>query len=127
MKIFLKTNKNVQKDFRCFIDQNLKNVNLNIIENVKIAGSEAIQNIYRHAYKNVDGKSIEIKLTIKNNEIIIDICDEAEPCNPENFINKKYIPSDSGKMGITIINKLTKSFKILPKEHGNHTQLIYRI
>ena len=127
MNLVLKTNKNIQQEFRLFIDQNLQNYNLKAIENIKIAGNEVIQNIYRYGYQNVDGKSIKINLTATNNELVLDIYDEAKPCNPENFINKEYIPSENGHMGISIIKKLTKSFKIFPKEHGNHTQLIFNL
>jgi len=127
MKIILRTNKNIQKEFRAFIDQNLNSFNSTVIENVKIATNEVIQNIYRYDYKNVDGKSIEINLIAKSNQVVLDIYDEAEPCNPEEFMNKEYTPSENGQMGIVIIKKLTKSFKIFPKEHGNHTQLIFNL
>ena len=127
MKIKLKTNNNIQKEFRAFIDQSLNSFNLAVIENVKIATNEVIQNIYRYGYKNVDGKFIEINLTATNNELVLDIYDEAKPCNPEEFINKEYTPSENGQMGIAIIKKLTKSFKIFPEEHGNHTQLIFNL
>jgi len=125
MKITLSTNKNIQKKFRDFIDQNLNELDSKLIENVKIAVNEVIQNIYRYGYKNVDGKSIEINLTATNNELVLDIYDKADPCNPEEFVNKEYTPSENGQMGIAIIKKLTKSFKIFPKAHGNHTQLIF--
>jgi len=125
MKIILSANKNIQKEFRAFIDQNLNGFNSEVIENIKIATNEAIQNIYRYGYKNIDGKSIEINLKAKNNEVVVDIYDEARPCKPEEFINKEYTFSENGHMGITIIKKLTKSFKIFPKENGNHTQLIF--
>ena len=125
MKITLSTNKNIQKEFRGFIDKNLNSFNSTVIENIKIATSEALQNIYRYGYMNEDGKPIEIHLIVKNEAIVLDIYDQADPCNPEKFMNKKYIPSESGHMGINIIKKLTKSFKIFPKAHGNHTQLIF--
>ena len=127
MKIKLKTNKNIQKEFRDFIDQNLNGFNSEVIENAKIAGNEALQNIYRYGYKNVDGKSIEINLTTTNNELVLDIYDEADSCNPEEFINKEFTPSENGQMGIAIIKKLTKSFKIIPMNHGNYTQLNFDI
>jgi anti-sigma regulatory factor (Ser/Thr protein kinase) len=127
MQLALQTNKNIQKEFRDFIDQNSDGFNSDIIENIKIAANEAIQNIYRYGYKNVDGKSIEINLIVKNNELVLDIYDEAEPCNPEEFINKEYTPSENGQMGVGIIKKLTKSFKIIPRSHGNHTQLNFDI
>jgi anti-sigma regulatory factor (Ser/Thr protein kinase) len=125
MSITLKTSKNIQKEFREFIAQNLDGFNSKTIENIKIATSEALQNIYRYGYMNEDGKPIEIHLIVKNEAIVLDIYDQADPCNPEKFMNKKYIPSESGHMGINIIKKLTKSFKIFPEEHGNHTQLIF--
>ena len=96
-----------------------------LIENVKIATNEVIQNIYRYGYMNEDGRPIEIHLIVKNEVLVLDIYDQADPCNPEDFINKEYTPSESGHMGINIIKKLTKSFKIFPKENGNHTQLIF--
>ena len=125
MSITLKTSKNIQKEFREFIAQNLDGFNSKTIENIKIATSEALQNIYRYGYMNEDGRPIEIYLIVKNEAIVLDIYDQADPCNPEKFMNKKYIPSESGHMGINIIKKLTKSFKIFPEEHGNHTQLIF--
>jgi anti-sigma regulatory factor (Ser/Thr protein kinase) len=127
MKLILQTNINIQKEVRVFIDQNLDGFNSDIIENVKIAANEVIQNIYRYGYKNVDGRSIEINLTATNNELVLDIYDEADPCNPEEFVDKEYTPSENGQMGIAIIKKLTKSFKIFPEEHGNHTQLIFNL
>ena len=125
MSITLKTSKNIQKEFREFIAQNLDGFNSKTIENIKIATSEALQNIYRYGYMNEDGRPIEIYLIVKNEAIVLDIYDQADPCNPEEFMNKKYIPSESGHMGINLIKKLTKSFKIFPKENGNHTQLIF--
>jgi len=127
MKLALQTNKNIQKEVRVFIDQNLDGFNSDIIENVKIATNEVIQNIYKYGYKNVDGKSIEINLTATKNELVLDIYDEADPCNPEEFMNKEYTPSENGQMGIVIIKKLTKSFKIIPMNHGNYTQLNFDI
>jgi len=127
MKLALQTNKNIQKEVRVFIDQNLDGFNSDIIENVKIATNEVIQNIYKYGYKNVDGKSIEINLTATKNELVLDIYDEADPCNPEEFMNKEYTPSENGQMGIAIIKKLTKSFKIIPMNHGNYTQLNFDI
>ena len=125
MKIILKTNKNLQKELRFFIDENLNMLNSKLIENIKIASCEVIQNIQRHAYKNLDGMPIKIDLIIKGEDLIVDIYDEAHPCRPEDFMNKEYIPSESGQMGISIIKKLTKSFKIFPLGCGNHTQLIF--
>jgi anti-sigma regulatory factor (Ser/Thr protein kinase) len=123
MKITLSTNKNIQKEFRAFIDQNLDGFNSEVIENIKIATSEVLQNIYRYGYMNEDGRPIEINLILKNNEITLNIYDEADPCKPEDFMNQEYTPSENGQMGIAIIKKLTKSFKIIPMSHGNHTQL----
>lgn len=125
MKITLKTNKNIQKEFRSFIDQNLNEFDPKLIENIKIASSEAIQNIYRHGYKNKDGMPIEINLIMRGEDLILDIYDEADPCKPEDFMNKEYTPSESGHMGISIIKKLTKYFKIFPLRKGNHTQLVF--
>ena len=125
MKITLRTNKNLQKELRFFIDENLNNLNSKLIENIKIASCEAIQNIQRHAYKNIDGMPIKISLIIKDNILILDIYDDAEPCNPKDFMKKEFIPSESGHMGLNIIKKITKSFEIFPKENGNHTQLIF--
>jgi len=125
IKIKIKTNKNIQKAVRVFIDQNLNELDSKLIENVKIATNEVIQNIYRYGYMNEDGRPIEIHLIVKNEVLVLDIYDQADPCNPEDFINKEYTPSESGHMGINIIKKLTKSFKIFPKENGNHTQLIF--
>ncbi len=125
MQINLETNKNIQKEFRSFIDQNLNEFDPKLIENIKIASNEAIQNIYRYGYKDVDDMPIKINLARKGEDLVLDIYDEADPCKPEDFIGKEYTPSESGHMGISIIKKLTKSFKIFPLGCGNHTQLIF--
>ena len=125
MEITLRTNKNLQKELRFLIDENLNNLNSKLIESIKIASCEAIQNIQRHAYKNIDGMSIKINLIMKGEDLILDIYDEAEPCNPEDFMNKEFTPSESGHMGISIIKKITKSFEIHPLNCGNHTQLVF--
>lgn len=127
MKITLRTNKNLQKEFRSFIDQNLNMLNSKLIESIKIASCEAMQNIQRHAYKNIDGMPIKINLIMKGEDLILDIYDEAEPCNPEDFMNKEFTPSECGHMGISIIKQLTKSFEIHPLNCGNQTQLVFML
>jgi len=37
---------------------------------------------------------IKIDLIMKGKDLILDIYDEAEPCNPEDFMNKEYTPSE---------------------------------
>jgi len=109
----------------------LKNfeLNQNLVENIKIALGEVLQNIIRHGYKNNLNEEDFIEIEFKNNNegLAFIVRDYAEPCNPDSFLNKNFIPNESGHMGISIIRKLTNEFTIKPLQDGNETKLVFRI
>ena len=98
-------------------------------ENMKIAFGEVLQNIIRHAYKNnlTETDFIEMKYQRANDKLIFILRDYAIACQPESFLNKSFIPNESGHMGLSIIRKLTDEFTIQPMQDGNETKLVFRI
>jgi anti-sigma regulatory factor (Ser/Thr protein kinase) len=104
-------------------------LNQNLVEDIKIALGEVLQNIIRHGYKNNLNEEDFIEIEFKNNNegLAFIVRDYAEPCNPDSFLNKNFIPNESGHMGISIIRKLTNEFTIKPLQDGNETKLVFRI
>jgi anti-sigma regulatory factor (Ser/Thr protein kinase) len=115
------------------IDQWLKNeitdLSLNELENIKIVLGEVLQNIIRHSYKNFLSEEdlINIEYQKDQDRITFILRDFAEPCKPDSFLNKEFIPNENGHMGISIIRKLTDEFIIKPLQDGNETKLVFRI
>jgi anti-sigma regulatory factor (Ser/Thr protein kinase) len=103
-------------------------LNIEESENIKIALGEVLQNIIRHGYKNnlVEKDFIEIKYERDNEKLILLLRDYAPPCEPELFLNKSFVPNESGHMGISIIRKLTDEFTIKPLQDGNETKLVFK-
>jgi len=116
-----------------YVDQWLKNeiteLSLNELENIKIVLGEVLQNIIRHGYKNHLNEEdfIDIEYQKDQDRLTFILRDFAEPCKPDSFLNKEFIPNENGHMGLSIIRKLTDEFSIKPLEDGNETKLVFKI
>jgi anti-sigma regulatory factor (Ser/Thr protein kinase) len=99
------------------------------VKNIKIALGEVLQNIIRHGYKNNlnEENFIDIECQQDQDRLTFILRDFAEPCKPDSFLNKEFIPNENGHMGLSIIRKLTDEFSIKPLQDGNETKLVFRI
>jgi len=89
-----------------------------IIEDIKIALSEALANIFHHAYKNETVKPVRIKLMVDNEKAIISLRDFGRK-----FDLSKYVPPDlnkasNGGYGVYMIRKLMDGIQYFPQEIG---------
>ena len=128
MKFKLKNNE-VLGDIYGWIKAENPELNSNRAENIKIALGEVLQNIIRHGYKNILNNEdlIDIECQRVDDKLIFLIKDYAKSCEPELFLNRSFVPNESGHMGLSIIRKLTDEFTIKPLQDGNETKLIFNI
>lgn len=128
MQFKLKTN-NLSQNFIEQIQKEIPHLPSNRFDDILIGFGEVLQNIIRHAYKNniSENDFIDIKYQIIDNRLIINLRDYAKPCRPESFLNKHFLPNESGHMGLSIIRKLTDEFTIQPLKDGNETKLVFKL
>lgn len=128
MKFQLKTN-NLSQNFIEYIQKEIPYLPSEYFDDILIGLGEVIQNIIRHAYKNhiSENDFIDIKYQITDNRLIINLRDYAEPCHPKSFLNRHFLPNESGHMGLSIIRKLTDEFSIQPLADGNETKLVFKL
>ena len=89
-----------------------------IIEDIKVALSEALANIFNHAYKDEVVKPVKITLMVDNEKAIITLRDFGRK-----FDLSKYIPPDldkasNGGYGVYMIRKLMDGVQYFPQEIG---------
>jgi anti-sigma regulatory factor (Ser/Thr protein kinase) len=128
--MYFKLSKNyVINDIENWIKKISPNVTKNTLEDIKIVLGEVLQNIIRHGYKNDlnEENFIDIKCQQDQDRLTFILRDFAEPCKPDSFLNKEFIPNENGHMGLSIIRKLTDEFSIKPLEDGNETKLVFKI
>ena len=111
---------------REFVRTSLASLNINNQSDIVIAVGEALQNIVRHAYANTTPGHLSVIIKRDENIVEITIHDDAPTGNPEVFLSKKYSPSESGGMGIQLINKIALEFVIHPHKDGNTTILKFK-
>jgi len=122
-------NKQLLDDINEWINAEIRDLTKNTSENIKIVFGEVLQNIIRHGYKNNLSEEDFLDVDYQNDKdgLVFILRDYAEPCEPEYFLNKEFMPNESGHMGISIIRKLTDEFTIKPLQDGNETKLVFRI
>jgi len=98
------------------------------IIDIEIAVGEVIQNIVRYGYCGGNPeKNYQIQIFHEDSHLRFEIKDFAEPIQHLDFLSKKYEPSEGGKMGISIINKIVSNYSIHPQSDGNlHTLTILK-
>ena len=128
--MYFKLSKNcIINDIENWIKKISPNVTKNTLEDIKIVLGEVLQNIIRHGYKNLLNEEdfIDVEYQKNQDRITFILRDFAEPCKPDSFLNKEFIPNENGHMGLSIIRKLTDEFLIKPLHDGNETKLVFKI
>ena len=96
-----------------------------------LAIAEATQNIVKHGYKDIENTTdkMQIKISLKNNELEIGFFDKGKPVVPENVQHRKLDDIKPGGLGTFFIKQIMDGavFKKDQKGWVNHLVLSKKI
>ena len=121
------------KEVRSFSREVFEKINLpqEQKDELVLAIAEAAQNIVKHAYKDVAETSdrMEIKISLKDNDLEIGFFDKGKAVIPENIQHRKLDDIKPGGLGTFFIKQIMDAavFKKDQKEWVNHLVLTKKI
>ena len=121
------------KDVRTFSREVFEKINLpqDQKDELVLAIAEAAQNIVKHAYRDVTETSdrMEIKISLKDNDLEIGFFDKGKAVIPENIQHRKLDDIKPGGLGTFFIKQIMDAavFKKDQKEWVNHLELTKKI
>ena len=121
------------KDVRSFSRDVFDKLKLNqdLKDELVLAIAEAAQNIVKHAYKDVQDTvdKMEIKISLKNNELEIGFFDKGRPVDQNNVRHRKIDDIKPGGLGTFFIQEIMDAvvFKEGDKPWINHLVLTKKI
>ena len=121
------------KDVRSFSRDVFDKLKLNqdLKDELVLAIAEAAQNIVKHAYKDVQDTvdKMEIKISLKNNELEIGFFDKGRPVDQNNVRHRKIDDIKPGGLGTFFIQEIMDAvvFKEGDKPWVNHLVLTKKI
>ena len=121
------------KDVRTFSREVFQKINLpqDQKDELVLAIAEAAQNIVKHAYRDVTETSdrMEIKISLKDNDLEIGFFDKGKAVIPENIQHRKLDDIKPGGLGTFFIKQIMDAavFKKDQKEWVNHLVLTKKI
>ena len=121
------------KEVRTFSREVFEKINLpqDQKDELVLAIAEAAQNIVKHAYKDIAETSdrMEIKISLKNNDLEIGFFDKGKAVIPENIQHRKLDDIKPGGLGTFFIKQIMDAavFKKDQKEWVNHLVLTKKI
>ncbi len=96
-----------------------------------LAIAEAAQNIVKHGYKDIENTTdkMQIKISLKNNELEIGFFDKGKPVVPENVQHRKLDDIKPGGLGTFFIKQIMDGAVFKKDEKGwvNHLVLSKKI
>ena len=106
-------------------------LNQDLKDELVLAIAEAAQNIVKHAYKDVQDTAdkMEIKISLKNNELEIGFFDKGRPVDQDNVRHRKIDDVKPGGLGTFFIQEIMDAvvFKEGEKPWINHLILTKKI
>ena len=106
-------------------------LNQDLKDELVLAIAEAAQNIVKHAYKDIEDTSdkMEIKISLKNNELEIGFFDKGRPVDQNNVRHRKIDDVKPGGLGTFFIQEIMDAvvFKEGDKPWINHLVLTKKI
>ena len=106
-------------------------LNQDLKDELVLAIAEAAQNIVKHAYKDVQDTAdkMEIKISLKNNELEIGFFDKGRPVDQDNVRHRKIDDVKPGGLGTFFIQEIMDAvvFKEGDKPWINHLVLTKKI
>ena len=121
------------KEVRTFSREVFEKINLpqDQKDELVLAIAEAAQNIVKHAYKDIAETSdrMEIKISLKENDLEIGFFDKGKAVIPENIQHRKLDDIKPGGLGTFFIKQIMDAavFKKDQKEWVNHLVLTKKI
>ena len=120
------------KNIRLFVTNFLNDYELEIklVNNIKLAVDESVSNIIKHGYKGEDeNNKIEIKLEIIKKKLFIHLFDNGTPVNQKNIQPRNLKDIKPGGLGSYFINEIMDEVKweTKSKDWVNHLILIKKI
>ena len=121
------------KEVRSFSREVFEKINLpqEQKDELVLAIAEAAQNIVKHAYKDIAETSdrMEIKISLKDNNLEIGFFDKGKAVIPENIQHRKLDDIKPGGLGTFFIKQIMDAavFKKDQKEWVNHLVLTKKI
>ena len=121
------------KEVRVFSREVFENINIpqEQKDELVLAIAEAAQNIVKHGYKGVENTTdkMQIKISLKNNELEIGFFDKGKPVVPGNVQHRKLDDIKPGGLGTFFIKQIMDGavFKKDQKGWVNHLVLTKRI
>ena len=121
------------KEVRTFSREVFEKINLpqDQKDELVLAIAEAAQNIVKHGYKGVDTTTdrMEIKISLKDNNLEIGFFDKGKPVIPENIQHRKLDDIKPGGLGTFFIKQIMDDavFKKDEQQWVNHLVLSKKI
>ena len=120
------------KNIRLFVTNFLNDYELEIklVNNIKLAVDESVSNIIKHGYKGEDeNNKIEIKLELIKKKLSIHLFDNGTPVNQKNIQPRNLKNIKPGGLGSYFINEIMDEVKweTKSKDWVNHLILIKTI
>jgi len=120
------------KNIRLFVTNFLNDYELEIklVNNIKLAVDESVSNIIKHGYKGEDeNNKIEIKLELIKKKLSIHLFDNGTPVNQKNIQPRNLKDIKPGGLGSYFINEIMDEvkWKTDSKDWVNHLILIKTI
>ena len=120
------------KNIRLFVTNFLNDYELEIklVNNIKLAVDESVSNIIKHGYKGEDeNNKIEIKLELIKKKLSIHLFDNGTPVNQKNIQPRNLTDIKPGGLGSYFINEIMDEVKweTKSKDWVNHLILIKTI
>ena len=121
------------KEVRVFSREVFENINIpqEQKDELVLAIAEAAQNIVKHGYKGVENTTdkMQIKISLKNNELEIGFFDKGKPVVPGNIQHRKLDDIKPGGLGTFFIKQIMDGavFKKDQKGWVNHLVLSKKI
>ena len=119
------------KNIRLFVTNFLNDYELEIklVNNIKLAVDESVSNIIKHGYKGEDeNNKIEIKLELIKKKLSIHLFDNGTPVNQKNIQPRSLDNIKPGGLGSYFINEIMDEVKWKKSDKWvNHLTLIKNI
>ena len=120
------------KNIRLYVTNFLNDCELEIklVNNIKLAVDESVSNIIKHGYKGEDeNNKIEIKLELIKKKLSIHLFDNGTPVNQKNIQPRNLKDIKPGGLGSYFINEIMDEvkWKTDSKDWVNHLILIKTI
>ena len=119
------------KNIRLFVTNFLNDYELEmkLINNIKLAVDESVSNIIKHGYKGEDeNNKIEIKLELIKKKLSIHLFDNGTPVNQKNIQPRNLKDIKPGGLGSYFINEIMDEVKWKKSDTWiNHLTLIKKL